>query len=351
MQIPPIYTVTSQMLALIAKIEAERIYFSQLTLPDRLKGKVQRVSFLKSSLFSARIEGNPLEISDLTSGKGEEEKKREVFNLLEAVRFIDTHLRKGSLKRETILELHRKVLKNLSPDAGHFRKEVSAIFNPAGVAVYMPPPPSRIPELLDKLLAYINKDKEISPIVTAFIAHLVFEKIHPFLDGNGRVGRLLIAAVLKIKRWDFTFTVPLEEYLDEHKEDYYFHLDRGMKDTNDYLLFMLTAFLQEIEKLKEEIEGELVKKEEAFLPPRQEEIYNIIKDHVVCSFDMISRRFLKVPKRTLRYDLKKLLDRGLIEKTGETRGRYYRVKREESPGQKDHIPAEIKSMVFISITV
>lgn len=328
MQIPPIYTVTPQMFTLIAEIEAERIYFSRLTLPDKLKGKVQRVSLLKSSLFSARIEGNPLEISDLAPEKKEDEKKREVFNLVEAVRFIDVHSKKRGLNKETLLELHERVLKNLSPDAGHFRKDVSAIFNLAGVAVYMPPPPSKISELLDKLLAYINKDEGISPLVTAFVSHLVFEKIHPFLDGNGRVGRLLIAAVLKAKGWYFTFTVPFEEYLDEHKDEYYFHLDRGMKDTNDYLLFMLTAFSQEIEKTKKQIENELTKKEEAFLPPRQEEIYSIIKDHAVCSFDMIRRRFLQVPERTLRYDLKKLLDHGLIEKSGETRGRYYRVKKE-----------------------
>ncbi len=68
-------------------------------------------------------------------------------------------------------------------------------------------------------------------------------------------------------------------------------------------------------------------RENPFLPPRQEEILNIIKDHMVVSFDMIRRRFTKVPKRTLRWDLKKLLDRKLIEKSGETRGRYYRVRK------------------------
>lgn len=325
MQIPPIYTVTPQMLSLIAKIEAERIYFSQLTLPEKLKEKVQRVSLLKSSLFSARIEGNPLEISDLTRGK-EDEKKLEVFNLLEAVRFIETDF-KRPLRKETLLELHRRVLKNLSSDAGHFRKEISAIFNQAGMAVYVPPPPSEIPQLLHELLTYANKGEENFPLIIAFISHLVFEKIHPFLDGNGRVGRLLIAAVLKVKGWNFTFTVPFEEYLDKHKDEYYFHLDNGLKETNDYLIFMLGAFSRQIEKIKEQIEEELEKREEAFLPPRQEEIYSIIKDHVVCSFDMIRRRFLQVPARTLRYDLKKLLDQGLIEKSGETKGRYYRAKR------------------------
>lgn len=88
---------------------------------------------------------------------------------------------------------------------------------------------------------------------------------------------------------------------------------------------MLEAYLNQLETLKRQLEEEAVKKQE-FLSPRQEEIVNIIKDHHVVSFDMIGRRFLKIPKRTLRYDLKKLVDKGLIEKRGETRGRYYRIK-------------------------
>ena len=64
-------------------------------------------------------------------------------------------------------------------------------------------------------------------------------------------------------------------------------------------------------------------------PYKDEEIFNIIKDQIIASFDMVRRRFIQVPERTLRYDLKKLLDRKLIEKSGETRGRYYRIKKSE----------------------
>ncbi len=141
------------------------------------------------------------------------------------------------------------------------------------------------------------------------------------------MGRLFISLILKTKGWDLTFTIPFEEYLDQNKSDYYYYLDIGLTDTNEYLIFMLKAFLAEIEKIKAQIETESAKGNQLFLPPRQEEIVDIIKDHAVISFDMIRRRFLKVPERTLRWDLKKLLDKGIIEKTGETRGRYYRVKR------------------------
>lgn len=327
MKIPPVYTISDEMLSLITKIEAERLYFSSLNLRDELKENIQRVSLLKSSLFSARIEGNTLKVSDFDFGiETEEEKKREIFNIVKAINFIDKKVTKNVITRDIILNLHALVLKDITASAGHFRAEISAIFNQAGVAVYMPPPPSRVSKLLDNLLTYINSEEKF-PLINAFVSHVIFEKIHPFLDGNGRVGRLLISAVLKSKGWDFSFTVPFEEYLDEHKDEYYFHLDRGLQDTNDYLEFMLEAFYMQIEKIKEQVNEEISKKAHPFLPPRQEEIFNIIKDQIIVSFDMIRRRFVKVPERTLRYDLKKLLDRKLIEKSGETRGRYYRIKK------------------------
>jgi len=326
MKTPPAYTVTPEMMALISQIESQGLHITSLNLPKSLKEKIQRVSLLKSSLYSARIEGNPLEIADVNTGDKKSQKKLEVFNIIEAIRFIDGHVKKGDLKKGLLLQIHMRVLKNLSPDAGRMRREASAVFNQAGIAVYVPPPASSISKLLDSLLSFINSDAENFPLIAAFVAHLIFEKIHPFLDGNGRVGRLLVAAVLKVRGWDFTFTVPFEEYLDKHKDEYYFHLDKGQENTNDYLLFMLEAFWQQAQTIKAQIEEEVAKGQKMFLPPRQEEIYNIVSDHKVASFDMIRRRFSKVPERTLRYDLKKLLDKELIEKSGETRGRYYRVK-------------------------
>lgn len=313
------------MLKLISEIESERIYFSSLSLPKELKDKIQRVSLLKSSLFSARIEGNTLKLSDMNSRKATDIKKLEVLNILAASKYIDQQVKVKRLAKELLLTLHKKVLDQVQPNAGILRSQPSAIFNQAGVAVYVAPPPGKIKKLMDQFLQYVNNDKENFPLVKALISHLIFEKIHPFLDGNGRVGRLLIPVILKIKNWNLTFTVPIEEYIDVHKSQYYYYLDTGMQNTNHYLLFMLKAYLVQIRSTRSQIEEELNKNSNIFLPPRQEEIFNIIKDHAVISFDIIRRRFLNIPERTLRYDLKKLADKGLIEKSGVTRGSYYRA--------------------------
>ena len=327
MKIPPNYEITPEIIDLITKIEAHKIYFSSIEISDFTRDKIQRVSLLKSSLFSARIEGNPLKLTDISYEDPKEKNKIEIFNILEAIKFIESKRSIKIITKEDILEIHRRILKNIDSEAGFFRTEQSAIFNQAGVAVYIPPSPLSISKLINELVEYVNKDDTKFPLITAFITHLIFEKIHPFLDGNGRVGRLLIAIVLKSKNWNLNFSIPFEEYLDENKEEYYFQLDQGLIKTNEYLIFMLNAYLYEIEKIRKQIIEDVDKNDNVFLPPRQEEILNIIKDLNVVSFDMIKRRFLKVPVRTLRYDLKKLTDKGLVEKTGGTKGSFYRVKK------------------------
>src|SRR3989338_1566342 len=149
MKIPPSYTVTPQMLATITQIESFRLHIASLNFPKPLREKIQRVSLLKSSLYSARIEGNPLELADVEIVDKKSQKKLEVFNIIEAIRFIDSHVRKGDLKGDLLLQIHMRVLKNLSSEAGHLRRESSAIFNQSGIAVYIPPPASHISKLLD----------------------------------------------------------------------------------------------------------------------------------------------------------------------------------------------------------
>lgn len=322
MKIPPFYQITSEMLERIAKIDSYRLYFSSLSIPIDIKIKIQRISLLKSSLFSARIEGNPLTIETISTSP-DEQKKKEIFNIEKGTTFIKNQVKHNDkISLKLTLQMHHYVMKDIRSDGGQFRREMSAVFNQAGVAIYVPPSPLHIKELLKSLLHYINGKTEKFPLIKAFISHLVFEKIHPFIDGNGRVGRLLIYAIFKSSDYDFGFFIPFEEYLDKHKSDYYNHLDIGMKQTNTYLMFMLNAFLEQLEEMKKLIESEIKKK--IMLPPRQEEIYNIIKDHPLISFDFIRRRFLKVPERTLRYDLKKLVDQNLIVKIGKTRGSYYK---------------------------
>jgi len=323
MKIPPDITITPSHLALLSEIESIRRYAEKNKVHIPISTSLRRNSFLKSSLYSARIEGNTLSEISIQEENTDVE-TREIINIMKTLEYIDmTYIAK--IDHTVIRRLHTMIGEGLFPDKGTYRREVSGIFNREGIVVYMPPPPTQVVNLLNTLIEYIQNENSF-PLVTAFIAHLVFEKIHPFLDGNGRVGRALIPAVLKSKGYKVPFPVTIEEYLDNHRDEYYDALLNRMTNTGRYVEFMLSAYLKQMKKTLEKLE-ELSQKSPLLLEftARQEEIYTIIREHRSVSLNFIIRRFLKVSERTLRNDLSKLIEKRFVVKVGNTKGAEYRV--------------------------
>ncbi len=331
MLIPPKYFLTREISQRLQSIEASKEVINSINIPPEIETNIRRRSTLKSSLFSARIEGNPLTLEELQRTASKDQKKKEVYNLLRALNWVYQRGARG-LTAKNILDLHQMVMKGLiePSNLGKFRSEVSAIFNANGIAVYLPPSPKKIPIHLKRLLNFINSDKEPFVPIRACLAHYSFEKIHPFLDGNGRVGRLLLQAVLAKSDYAMRGLICLEENLDQKRSQYYRALDEPEKDVSAYLEFMLSILDEAAKKAKEEIVKKQKGEIEDFLLPRRAEILNIIRDHEFANFDLIRRRFLAVNERTLRYDLKKLIDLGLVKKLGQTRGVYYRAAKKVS---------------------
>jgi Fic family protein len=323
MVIPAKYILTPKISQLLASIESSKAIIDSIPIPPEIEMNIRRRSSLKSSLFSARIEGNSLTLDELKTGS-KEQKQVEVFNILKALNMI--HQRPlRNLTSKDILNLHQTVLSGLieKSDLGRFRSEQSAIFNSAGIAIYMPPPPRQINTYINKLLSYINSNKQLFVPIRACLAHYSFEKIHPFLDGNGRVGRLLIQIILAKGGYDMKGLLALEEYLDKNRTSYYRYLDDPERDVTDYLEFMLEAIAESANEAKLQVLEKKDAETEDYLLPRRAEIFNIIKDHKIVNFETIRRRFISINERTLRYDLKKLQDAGLIRKRGTTKGVYY----------------------------
>lgn len=326
MLIPPKYFLTTKIAGFLQSIEASREVISSISIPLEVEANIRGQSVLKSSLFSARIEGNPLTLDELPQKSSSDQKKREVFNILKALQLVHQRASRD-LTLSFILQIHKKVMEGLveKPSLGKFRNEVSAIFNSAGIAIYLSPPPRQIPNLINRLIKFIKISKEQFVPIRACLSHFTFEKIHPFLDGNGRVGRLILQEVLEKGGYGMKGLVAIEEYLDNHRSQYYRSLDEAEKDVTDYLEFMLEGIAKTSEKAKELV---LVKQKVDigdYLLPRRAEILNIIRDHRLVNFDQIRRRFMAVNERTLRYDLKKLQNQGLIRKRGTTKGAYYEI--------------------------
>lgn len=324
MLIPPRYILTPKITQLLQSIEASKEVINSLDIPKELETNIRRRSTLKSSLFSARIEGNTLTLDELPKTPSKSQRSQEVFNILKALNWVYER-RSKDLKLQDILKLHQMVMIGLAEkqDLGNFRTSLGAIFNSGGIAIYLPPRPSKILPLIKKLIKFVNLEKEQFAPIKASLIHYTFEKIHPFLDGNGRVGRLLLQAVLQKEGYGMKGILPLEEYLDNHRSEYYSVLESTDKDATDYVEFILESIAETAKLVKEEFLRKDELKIEDLLLPRRAEILNIIKEHGMVNFDTLRRRFLLVNERTLRYDLKKLADADLIKKRGTTKGVYY----------------------------
>lgn len=330
MEIPLKYTITNKGISYISLIESYRTEFKSFKIPEAVFKNLKNQSLLKSSVFSAQIEGNTLTPEDITPQgeivKEKEFERKEVENIIRALSFLRDRNIPDAIDVPFLLQLHSLVMNKLVHESltGKFRKEPSAIFDVNGIVVYMTPPPSEIDDLLFDLMHLINDNGNIFPLIKAPLVHICFEKIHPFMDGNGRVGRLLTQTILAKHNYHFNWLLSIEELLQEKKQTYYSLLDQP--DATGFIEFFLEIIVEEIERLKRNIETLENPAKEDFLLPRRKEILQIIKEQKIISFDSIQRRFLKIPARTLRYDIKQLQKLGFIQKIGTTRGAMYQAK-------------------------
>lgn len=326
MVVPPRYFLTPKITSLLQSIEASKEVINSIDIPLELEINIRRKSTLKSSLFSARIEGNTLTLDELPKTSSKNQRTLEVFNILKALNWVyETRFR--DLISKDILRLHEMVMTGLieKQDLGKIRSDIGAIFNSAGIAIYLPPRPSQLTSLINKLISFTNSSKEQFPPIKAALVHYCFEKIHPFLDGNGRVGRLLLQLVLQKDGYGMKGILPLEEYLDNHRSEYYSVLEASEKDVTEFVEFILEAISEAAKDVKEQLLQKDDLKIDDLLLPRRAEILNIIKEQGMVNFDQIRRRFMAVNERTLRFDLKSLADSGLIRKRGITKGVYYEL--------------------------
>lgn len=327
MLIPPKHTLTPKISELLSQIEVNKEIVNTVEIPPKVEQNIRRKSILRSSLFSARIEGNVATLDEYPKLSPKDKKKIEINNILRAINWIlQNKTRNISVK--DILFLHSLVMKNIEyqENTGKFRTKHEGIFNSAGITVYHAPPPSQVPELINRLVEFINQrdGKQFVP-VKAVLAHYSFEKIHPFTDGSGRVGRLLMLMILEKEGYGFKGILPFEEEIDLKRDAYYETLSEPEKDVTWYVEFMLEVIKDASDETKKLILSKQKIDDEDLLLPRRGEMLRIIKEHKIINFDSIKRRFSQVNGRTLRYDLKKLQDGKFIQKLGTTRGVYYKT--------------------------
>ncbi len=293
--------------------------------------KIFHQQFLKSSLFSARIEGNTLtliEAAQTNLGNSKKKSKKEINNILHVLQHLADFSQK--LTEKDLLKIHQLALHDIHPDAGKFRYESSAIFDQFGNVVYLTPSPAEMKKMLHSVLEEYDRQQPL-PFVFNHIAncHYYFEKIHPFLDGNGRVGRILLQLQLQKTNLFGKYILPIDQYFEEHRSDYYFYLEKNSRNTQEFTTFFLKGLNWSLHSILSDIknisaESQTLAKEN--LLPRRQEILDILQDHPFISLETITRRFPTINKHTLAYDMKWLWKNGFVTKHGRTRGVCYSIK-------------------------
>lgn len=330
MKIPPKYRITKNVSLLLSKLEANKEIINRLNIPPLVEENFRRKSILGSALFSARIEGNTLNAMQISSFRdltSKDQRKVEVANL---VRVITTVVKTTKPKRrfgeKDIILWQDRAMRNILSGAyrGDFRKVQEGLFDSQGNLINHFPAPNVVPELMENLLKYVNSKRERLVPIKAILSHLIFEKIHPFVDGNGRTGRILQLAMLNRDGYGMRGLVNVEEEIDKNRNAYYFAIEESNSlDATPFIETMLEFMITATDKAKKEILAKEKFTDLDLLPLRRKEIYGIIKDHPFSTLDFLQRRFLKIDPRLLRYDLKALADQGFIQKNGITRGASY----------------------------
>lgn len=306
------WTISPSIVNKIEEIEVLRKVFDKLPLPPATIKMIRDKSFLNSAVSSAQIENIPSTL---------QEPRKEGKNLERAYQWIYSCQKLSNLTPDTIRELHSKVMNGISGSAGKYRIEEWGVFNQAGMEVMHAPLHILLPDLMQEYTAYINGLNE-HPCVVSAIAHFVFEKIHPFADGNGRTGRLMSTYLLRKNGFGFEGLIPVEKYINEHRSWYYSALEPSSNCT-EFIEFFLESLIAQANLTLEDIKNPQEEIKSPNLLPRRRELLEVIKDHPECTFDFLHRRFMSLPALSLHRDLQHLQKMGLAKKLGSTRGVVY----------------------------
>lgn len=279
--------------------------------PTPLLVRRNRIRTIQSSL---QIEGNRLtenQVTALLDHKRVIGPKKDILEVRNAIRAYAMLPRYNIHGLKSLLESHHILMQGLLPDAGRLRSTSVGILKGSRVS-HVAPKPALVPGLMRDLFAFLKEDRDAHPLVKSCVFHYELEFIHPFSDGNGRVGRLWQSALLLHVHPLFEFT-PVESLLKEKRRAYYRALelsDRKGRST-DFILFMLETIRESLEMLLPELQ-----------PARETSVSRIEKAKEHFLKKPFSRKdYLKLHRTistaTASRDLAQAVKQGLLRKKGD----------------------------------
>ena len=248
--IPP-YEITDEMLELVSQIMENLGKLNGVNELEKLP-RLRRVSRIKSIHSSLAIENNTLsieQVTDVIDGKrvlGPEEDIVAVKNAKEAYLMLES-INPYSL--QDLLKVHKVMMKDLVFEAGQIRTGQVGVYNEKGEVVHLAPPAEFVSNQLGQLFDWINSSSA-NMLIKSSVFHYEFEFIHPFRDGNGRMGRLWQTALLASWKPIFAW-IPIESIIKDNQEEYYKAITYSTSQgkSNIFILFMLDCLNKAINDL------------------------------------------------------------------------------------------------------
>ncbi len=243
----PPYTIIPEILNRVAAISEAIGRLTVLT--DQARAlRLRRINRVRTIRGSLAIEGNTLSEAQITAimeGKrviAPPREVQEVKNALAAYDRFDTW--KPGVEKD-LLEAHRILMSGLIDETGLYRHGGVGVMAGSQV-LHMAPPADRVPQLMADLFRWLSAT-DAHPLIASSVFHYEFEFIHPFADGNGRMGRLWQSLILA--RWNHLFAdIPVESLIFEHQAEYYQAIQESThkSDSAPFIAFMLRMILDSV---------------------------------------------------------------------------------------------------------
>jgi len=296
----------------------------------------------REAVLSSRIEGTQSSLSDLLLFEATQVEKRgdvrEVQNYVRAMEYGLKRLNELPLSLRFIRELHGILMEGVRggyATPGEFRKSQNWIGSPGAVlneATYVPPPVPEMQECLNQLEKFLHAETKLPPLVEAALVHYQFEAIHPFLDGNGRIGRLLVTLLLCQRNVLSKPLLYLSAFFEQHRDEYYDRLTKvsSVGAWREWIEFFLRAVADQSgdavsrsRRLQELQRGYLQLARKKRLAPTAAQLVDLVLMKPVISARTV-QDYLKITSPGARKAIKVLLDVGILtEITGRKRDRAY----------------------------
>ncbi len=305
----PPYSITPRILRLTSSI-SEKIGEVNANLISKPSPYLRKQNKIKTIHSSLRIEGNTLsieQVSALVENKRVIGPKKDILEVLNAIKVYDNIALYDPFSSKSFLKAHKVLMDGLVDNPGKYRNQEVGIFEGSKVT-HIAPPAENVTYLMNDLFNYLKNNEDIT-LIKSCVFHYEMEFIHPFIDGNGRMGRLWQTLILLNKYPVFEF-LPFETLISQMQQDYYKALGKSDREGNstifiEYMLYVIEKSLIELLNYSNRTLSD-IDRLEYFISLGKKEFSR--KDYM--------NVFKDISSATASRDLKKGVELKMFEKTG-----------------------------------